>query len=96
MLQQITITSKSNVLLKPLLETALQNERKLLLFGIQKTKRRLEHFETRYEMPSLEFDRLFKSQEIEENLDFIDWQMELTAMKLLEEHYQALSGAKID
>lgn len=96
MLQQITISSKNSVLLKPLLETAMRNERKLLSHSIGRTRQRLAEFESQHQMSSADFDHRFRNQEIEETLDFIDWQMELKALSLLKEEYQALSEAEID
>lgn len=96
MLQQITISSKSSISLKPILEMAMQNERKLLTYGIKRTQQRLEKFEVQYKMSSEDFDCRFKKQKIEETLDFIDWQMELKALALLKKQYQALSDAQID
>ena len=96
MLQEITISSTSSISLKPLLEIALQNEKKLLKHGINRTYQRLENFEAQYEMSSTDFDHKFRKQEIEETLDFIDWQMELKALSMLKEQYQALNNAKIN
>lgn len=96
MLQEITISSNSSVSIKSLLESALQNEKKLLKHGIDRTVARLKKFEEEFSMSSEEFDQKFRQQEIEETLDFIDWQMELKALSMLTEQYQALNNAKID
>ena len=96
MLQEITISSNSSTSLKSLLESALQNEKRLLKHGIDRTVARLKKFEEKFGMASNDFDRKFKQQEIEETLDFIDWQMELKALSMLTEQYQALNNAKID
>jgi len=96
MLQEITISSNSSTSLKSLLESALQNEKKLLKHGIDRTVARLKKFEEEFSMSSEEFDQKFRQQEIEETLDFIDWQMELKALSMLTEQYQALNNAKID
>ncbi len=96
MLQEITISSTSSISLKPLLEIALHNEKKLLKHGMNRTHQRLENFENQYKMSSTDFDHKFRKQEIEETLDFIDWQMELKALSMLKEQYQALNDAKFN
>ncbi|MBU0512202.1 MAG: hypothetical protein KJ638_10960 [Chloroflexi bacterium] len=96
MLQQITVTTKATVAFKPLLKTALQNEKNLLSYGIRRTQRRLRTFEQQFSMSSAKFERKFNTRQLDETLDFVDWLMEIKALSLLQEQYQALSEARID
>jgi hypothetical protein len=48
---KLTLTSERKNPLKPMIESATQNEIKLLESGIQKTEKRLKSFETRYGSP---------------------------------------------
>ena len=96
MLQEVVIKTNANESLKPLLEVAIQNQLKALQHGIQRTKERVAEFEKRAGMPSSEFEKKLQTDEIDETIDTIDWNMELAALRLLEGQYQSLSEAKID
>lgn len=96
MTEQIIITSKAKVSIKPLVESALKNEVKTIRHGIQRTRKRLAAFETKYDLHSDQFEKKFNAGEIEETLDIIDWLMEIQALRLLEEQYQALDNAILD
>ena len=94
--QQVMVTTESAVSLKPLLETALQNETKLLSHGIRRTQERLRAFEQQFGMRSAEFERKFNARKLDETLDYIDWVMEIKALAMLKEQYNALRGARLD
>ena len=96
MLQQVTIHSQAQEAIKPLVEVAIRNQLKSLKHGIAHTKEQLAAFEARFGMSSIEMERKLKSGEMEETLDSIDWCMELAALRLLEEQYNALREASID
>jgi hypothetical protein len=96
MLQQIIIKSETGESLKPLVEIAIQNQLKSLQHGIKRTKERLAAFEGQFGMKSAEYVRRLKVGEITENLDTIDWFMEIEALRLLEEQYHSLYEASID
>ncbi len=96
MLQQVTIHSQAQETIKPLVEVAIRNQVKALKHGIQRTKEQLAAFETRFGMSTAEMERQLKSGKMEETLDTIDWCMELAALRLLEEQYNALREASID
>ena len=94
--QQIVIKTGAGVSIRPLLEAAVQNEQKLLSHCIRRTKERLAAFEQRFDMSSAEFERKYTQGDIEETLDFIDWMMEIKALRLLEQQHQALGEARFD
>jgi len=96
MLQEVVIKTNANELLKPLLEVAIQNQLKALQHGIQRTKERVAEFEKRTGMSSVEFEKKLQTEEIDETIETIDWNMELAALRLLEGQYQSLNEAKID
>jgi len=96
MLQEVIITTHANESLKPLLEVAIRNQLKTLQHGIQRTKERVAEFEKRAGISSTEFEKKLKTNEIDETIETIDWNMELAALRLLEGQYQSLSEAKID
>jgi len=96
MLQQITIRTTNAEQFRPLLKSALNRETKLLDRAIERTRQALAPFEARYKMTSDEFERKFKAREIEESLDFLDWWMEVEALRHLESQRQSLTDAKFD
>ena len=94
--EQVVISSSTALSIKPLVESALNNEKKILQHGIQRTNKRLAEFEAQFKMTSADFEKKVKSGEIEETLTTIDWAMEIKALRLLEEQYEALRNARID
>ena len=45
-------------------------------------------------MSSEEFERRLEAGEIKETLDFIDWLMEIQALRSLDQRYRALKNAR--
>lgn len=96
MLQQLTITTANRAMLKPLVESAIENEKKMLSRGIERTRKRLAEFERRFGMSSAEFERRLNALELTETVEATDWRMEIGMLRLLEEQYQALQEARLD
>lgn len=95
MAQQVTITSDTQVALKPLLESALRSELRTLDLSLQRTAEHLRTFEQQYGMTSAEFEQRFHTGQLKESLDFIEWSGEIQTYRLLEVHRQALQGARL-
>lgn len=95
MLQHITITSESHTALKPILQSAIRGELKLLSFGIARTRERLAQLEQRNGMPTSEFLRRLAAGNVEESLEIIEWQGEVETLRRLEEQRQALELAEV-
>lgn len=93
MLQQIVISTHDKISLRPLLESAIENQKKTLKAGLARTQARLAEFEQRYGMASAEFERRLQAREIEETFDFTDWRMELGMLALLQQKYATLQEA---
>lgn len=96
MLQQLTIKTTDKTTLKPLVESAIENEKRMLLLGIERTRKRLAEFEQRFSMSSTEFERRLNALELAETVEFTDWRMEIGMLRLLEAQYQALQEAQLD
>ncbi len=96
MFQQVTITTTQGATLKPLLESAISNEKKTILVGLARTKKHLAEFEQKFNMSSQEFERRLNAGEIQEDMDFVDWRMEIGMLKLLEEQFQALHNVQFN
>ena len=95
-MQQVTLTTESPEKVKPLLQTAIQNELKLLEHGIARTHERLAAFEKQFGMTTTEFERRFDGKDLKETLDFLDWWGEIKMLRLLEDKHRALAGVRIN
>lgn len=82
---QLTLTSTGSHPLKPLVESAIQNELRIVEAGIQRTEQRLRDFEARYGMSTQEFLRRAEAGEVPESLDFAEWEGEWRLIERLRE-----------
>jgi len=96
MSQQVTIQTSNLEQFKTMLKTALGREARLLEYSIERTRQALAPFEARYNMSTDEFERKFKSREIEETLDFLDWWMEVEALRHLEAQRNLIKDARVE
>ena len=96
MLQQLTIKTRDRAALKPVLQSAISNEKKMLALGLERTRQRLTEFEQKLGMSSAEFERRLTANELEETVEFTDWRLEIGALRLLESQYEALQEAQVD
>ena len=96
MLQQLTIKTRDRAALKPVLQSAISNEKKMLALGLERTCQRLTEFEQKLGMSSAEFERRLTANELEETVEFTDWRLEIGALRLLESQYEALQEAQVD
>jgi hypothetical protein len=96
MLQQVTIQTSNLEQFKSMLKTALGREAKLLEYSIERTRNALAPFEALYNMSTDEFERKFKTREIEESLDFLDWWMEVEALRHLEAKRNLIRDARVE
>jgi len=97
--QQVTIRTEDRKILsasKPLLESAIENEKKMVRLGLDRTLSRIKEFELQYRMSSNEFERHLHASVMEETVDFSDWRMEIGMLKLLERQYKTLEDAQLD
>ena len=96
MLDHLTIQTEDKDTLRPLLTSAIDQEKKMLALGIERTRKHLAEFEQQYQMTTAEFERRLNSNQLEETLAFTDWRMELGILRRLERQYQALENARLD
>ena len=96
MLQEITIQTTDLEQFKSVLQTALERETKLLEYSIQRTHEALAPFEQLYNMTTDEFEQKFNAREIEETIDFLDWWMEVEALRHLEARRNLIRDARVE
>ena len=70
---ELTLISPSQRPLQPLVEGALQNELRLLEAGIQRGEQRLQEFEARYGLSTVDFVQRYENDALEETLEFGEW-----------------------
>ena len=95
MSQHVTVTSDTSIDLKPLLESAIRDEVRLLDLSLSRTAERLRAFETQYGMTSEAFMQRFEARELNESLDYIEWAGEIKTYHLLQTQQQALRNAYV-
>ena len=90
-MNKLILTSpKSNHPLKPLVQSALSNELRLLKSGIYRTEQNIRKFETRYNMSTNQFLDAFANNQLDESLEFAEWIGEHRMLKRLQEKAQIL------
>jgi hypothetical protein len=89
---ELTLVSTHQRPLKPLVEAALANELRLLQAGSQRTEQRLNDFEEKYQLSTVEFIRRYEADEFEETLDFAEWIGEYRLLEKLREKIDILQG----
>ncbi len=95
MLQQVTIQTSDAKRLKPLIKSAIRIQLDDVKHGIQMTRERLAAFEKKYNMSTAEFERRFHPGDLEETLEFIEWEGEIETLRLLEEKKEIIQSARI-
>ena len=95
MSQQVIVTTDAAIALKPLIESAIRSELRMLELGLARTAQRLHAFENQYGLTSEEFERRFAAGEVNESLDFIEWAGEIKTHHLLKAQQQALQKVRL-
>jgi hypothetical protein len=91
---ELVLISNRQLPLRPLIETALVNEVRLLEVGIRRTERRLREFETTHQMTTNNFVRRFENDELGETLELAEWLGEYRMLQRLNEKTEALRGVR--
>jgi len=96
MSQEIRVSSDASVPIKPLIESAIQGQLRMLDLALERTRKRLVDFERGYGMASKEFGSQFERGALAESLDFIEWAGELKTLQILEAQKEALIGVRLN
>jgi hypothetical protein len=95
MLQELTIRTNDRATLEPVLKAAIENEKKMLSLGLERTRQRLAEYERQYGMTSDQFERRLNALEVTETVAFSEWRMEIGMLRLLESQHRALQEAEL-
>jgi hypothetical protein len=96
MLQEVKVSSGASVPIRPLIESAIRSELRMLDLALERTRRRLLDFESMYGMSSKDFQGRFESGDVAESLDFIEWAGEVKTLQMLAAQRQALLGIRLN
>jgi hypothetical protein len=78
---ELKLVSKTEHVLKPIVEAALENELHLIEAGIRQTEQHLKKFEEKYQLNTRDFITEYENDRFEESMEFIEW---IGEFKLLE------------
>ena len=92
---ELILVSPSQRPIQPLVEGALQNELRLLEAGIRRSEQRLQEFETRYGLSTIDFIQRYEHDMLEETLEFAEWIGEYRLRERLLEKAEALRAIRI-
>jgi len=93
--QQVIVTTDAPVALKPLIESAIRSELRMLELGLARTSQRLHALEEQYGLTSEEFERCCAAGDIAETLDYIEWVGEIETYHLPKAQQQALQKVQL-
>ena len=80
---------------KSLIKSAVENELKIIGFGIDKTKKRLEELEKKFGMDSGNFYRKFNEGKMGDDLEYIRWAGEYETLQQLQRDYSDLTETEL-
>jgi hypothetical protein len=78
-----------------LVENALQDALNSTENGIRQTEQRLQEFESKYQISTIEFIRRYENDEIQETLEIDEWIGAYRMLNRLTEKAERLRGIKI-
>ena len=92
----LTITASGNPAVRPLLQSALDNERQVIQAGICQTERRLRQFESQFCLTTVEFLSQYAADQLEESLEYDDWIGEHRLLSHLQNQLATLHEVRIE
>jgi len=78
---ELKLVSKTEHVLKPIVEAALENELHLVEAGIRQTEQHLKNFEEKYQLNTGDFITGYENDRYEETMEFIEWIGEFRLLK---------------
>ncbi len=83
-------TSKQKQAVRTLISIALEQEMSLLEMSLNKTREKIQLFESQYKMTTKRFLSKVKKGFDDSNMDFTEWIGEAKTLEMLNEEYQTL------
>jgi deoxyribodipyrimidine photolyase-like uncharacterized protein len=82
---ELKLISKHPDSLKQIIQSALSERLHSIEAGIKRTEERLQEFETKYQLSTVEFIQSFNNDELLHNFDFDEWVGESRMLKHLQQ-----------
>jgi len=82
---ELKLISKHPDSLKQIIQSALSERLHSIEAGIKRTEERLQEFETKYQLSTVEFIQSFNNDELLHNFDFDEWVGESRMLKHLQD-----------
>jgi hypothetical protein len=92
---RVIIQSKTSGNLKNLIKLAVENQSRVISFGIAKTKRKLKELERETGMDSKDFYKKFQKGKLGDDLKYIRWAGEYETLALLQKDYKDLQELEL-
>jgi len=92
---QVIIRAEAADNLKNLIKGAVENQLRVISFGIAKTKRKLEKLEEESGMDSKYFHEKFQKGKLGDDFKFIRWAGEYETLERLQKDYNELQGVEL-
>jgi len=93
-MHELKLLSESKRRLKPLVESALKNELRLIEAGIRQTQHRLDGFETKFQMKTHDFITSYENDKLEESMEYMEWVGESRLLERLNEKADTLRNIR--
>ncbi len=92
---RVIIEAKTADNLKTLIRLALENQLRIMGFGIAKTKRKLEELEREHGIGSKDFYEEFQKGELGDDMKYIRWAGEYETLERLQKDYADLQDLEL-
>jgi len=92
---KLKILNSQNEIVVDLVQSAINNERKLINHGINRTKFRLKEYEKKYGFSTKKLLNSLKEDFDDSNLDFSDWIGEYKMLNALKKQKKEVESIKI-
>jgi hypothetical protein len=92
---RVIIQAQTAENLKTLIKLALENQLRVIGFGIAKTKRKLEELESRYGIESKDFYEEFQKGERGDEIQYIRWAGEYETLERLQKDHTELKDLEL-
>ncbi|HEY9703692.1 MAG TPA: hypothetical protein V6C58_14690 [Allocoleopsis sp.] len=94
MITELKLRSPDLKSLKQIIQSALSERLQSLEIGIKRTEERINEFETKYQLSTVEFLRRFNNDELEHCFDFDEWIGESRMLEHLQLKKKAIEGVE--
>lgn len=91
----LTITTNRPEEVMPLIEIAIDREKRRLQFGLERTKSKIKRFEELYGVNLSEIIDNVEEREHIDDMELVEWEGEWQTFKLLQEKLQQLKDIRI-